>query len=258
VTLVQSRFTFGHGSSLGRVREINEDYHRVKTYQTPRGQLTFLAVADGMGGAAAGEYASKIAVDTVTEALGRYVKLLDEGKTPMPLDRVLERSIIAANKAILQFAAAEPGRDGMGTTLTIMVVLGKDAVLGHVGDTRAYLLRKGELRQISRDHSWVAEQVEKGILTPEAAENHQYRNLLSKALGTRPQIEPDIVNFTITPGDTYALATDGLHGLVSDREFFDELSGGRSPQTAVDYWIDLANQRGGHDNITVVVVKVAS
>jgi serine/threonine protein phosphatase PrpC len=247
---------FGHGSSVGRVRDSNEDYHRVKTFQTTKGPLVFLAVADGMGGAAAGEYASKIAVDVVTKAISDYVDFVANGNAAIPLEKALEKSIQAANRTIYKTALEFPERDGMGTTLTVLILYERRGILGHVGDSRAHLVRKGQVQQISKDHSWVEEQVEKGILTREQAENHQYRNLLARALGTRPQVAVDVLSFPISTGDTFILTSDGLHNQVRIDEFLDELNRGSALQMALEYFIGLANQRGGPDNITGVLAQV--
>jgi protein phosphatase len=255
---VRTGVSFGHGSSPGRVRETNEDYHRVKTYSTPSGPLVFLAVADGMGGAAAGEYASKIAIDTITKAIGDYTDFISGGRAAIPLEKALEKSILNANRQIYRMALEIPEREGMGTTLTVAILQGKSVILGHVGDSRAYMLRKGQIKQLTRDHSWVEDQVEKGFLTREAAENHDYRNLLMRALGTRPSVEPELKVVPVLPGDTFILSSDGLHGLVRDYEFAAELERASSLQSAIEYWIGLANSRGGPDNITGVVAQVGA
>lgn len=249
---------FGHGSSPGRVRETNEDYHRVKTFSTPRGNLVFLAVADGMGGAAAGEHASKIAIEVVTEAIGGYAEFVSGGGAAVPLEKALEKAILAANRTIYKASLENPSREGMGTTLTVAIVRGRELVLGHVGDSRLYLLRRGEMRQLTKDHSWVADQVDRGLMTAESALNHQYRNLLVRALGTRAKVEPDVALLDVQPGDVYLLTSDGLHGLIAPEEFQEELRRGRSLQSAIDYWISLANQRGGPDNITGVIAQVGA
>jgi protein phosphatase len=238
---------FGHGSSVGRVRDSNEDYHRVKTFQTTKGPLVFLAVADGMGGAAA---------DVVTKAISDYVEFVANGNAAIPLEKALEKSIQAANRTIYKTALEFPERDGMGTTLTVLILYERKGILGHVGDSRAHLVRKGQVQQISKDHSWVEEQVEKGILTREQAENHQYRNLLARALGTRPQVAVDVLSFPISMGDTFILTSDGLHNQVRIDEFLDELNRGSALQMALEYFIGLANQRGGPDNITGVIAQV--
>ncbi len=248
--------SFGHGSNPGRVREHNEDYHRVKQYQMTRGMLHFLAVADGMGGAAAGEFASKIVIDFITKALGDYVEFVNQGKAAIGLDKVLERSIIAANREVYKTARENPEREGMGSTLTAMVIDGDKAVLGHVGDSRAYLVRAGKIKQISKDHSWVADQVEKGILTLEQAENHQYRNMLIRVIGTKPEVAPDIQTVQLLRDDIIILSSDGMHGLVNEKEILEELNRTSALQSAIEFWIGLANTRGGPDNITCVVAKV--
>ncbi|HEX2863781.1 MAG TPA: protein phosphatase 2C domain-containing protein [Deinococcales bacterium] len=249
---------FGHGSSAGRVRETNQDYHRVKVLNTPRGPLYFLAVADGMGGAAAGERASKIAIETLTDAINRYVDFLNEGRPAVSLEKALEKAFLAANREIYREAAANPSRDGMGTTLTVLLLSGRELVLGHVGDSRCYRIRGGRISQLSKDHSWVAEQVEKGALTPEEAATHQYRNLLVKALGTRNRVEPQIVTDELQNGDMFVLCSDGLHGLVSEGELLEELGRNATLQSAIDFFIGLAESRGGPDNITAVVAQVQS
>ena len=255
---VRNAVSFGHGSSVGMVRETNEDYHRVKVFSTVKGQLVFLAVADGMGGAAAGEHASKMAIDTVTKAIEQYVEFINSGRAAIALEKALEKSILVANKQINKVGLERPERDGMGTTLTVAILQGATMLLGHVGDSRAHLVRKGQIKQISRDHSWVADQVEKGIMTREAAERHQYRNLLLQALGTKPTVTPDIKAFPVIAGDTIILSSDGLHGLVSEEEFLEELKRAGNLQTAVDYWIGLAESRGAPDNVTGVVARVGA
>lgn len=247
---------FGHGSSVGRVRETNQDYHRVKPFMTPNGALYFLAVADGMGGAAAGERASKIAIETVTNAISRYVDFLNEGRPAVSLEKALEKAFLAANREIYREAASNPSRDGMGTTLTVLLLSGRDLVLGHVGDSRCYRIRRGRITQLSKDHSWVAEQVEKGNLTLDEASAHQYRNLLVKALGTRSKVEPQVQSDTLEDADTFVLCSDGLHGLVTETELLDELQRNANLQSAIDFFIGLAESRGGPDNITAVVAQV--
>jgi len=248
----------GHGSHPGRVRESNEDYHRIKAYPTPRGTLQLVAVADGMGGAVAGEKASKLAIETLTEVLGGYVTAMQQGREVIALEKVLERGFTLANRNIHQAALYDPNLSGMGTTLTAMVFYEGRAVLGHVGDSRALLLRRGELRQITEDHSWVAEQVAKGFLTLEEAKEHTYRNIITRALGTKPQVQTDIRPLKVQPSDIFFLCTDGLHGLVEVADIMAELKGNFDPQAALDYFINLANQRGGPDNVTGIIVKVGA
>jgi len=248
--------SYGHGSSAGRVRGRNEDYHRVRLFPAPKDNLYLFAIADGMGGTAAGDLASKIAVEVLTHALSHYAVLLNGGHKVVPLEQAMERAFQAANREILREALLNPSRDGMGTTLTALVIQGWRAVLAHAGDSRAYMARQGTLKQLTRDHSWVALQVERGFLTPAQAREHDQRNVLVKALGPSKRVEPDVHSFPLEPGDAFVLSSDGLHGLVSDEELRAELSRGASLQSAAEYWISLAERRGGPDNITVVVARV--
>ncbi|MDA0700306.1 MAG: Stp1/IreP family PP2C-type Ser/Thr phosphatase [bacterium] len=237
----------GHGSRVGQVRPFNEDYHRVWQFPVPRGTIYLYAVADGMGGAAAGEVASKTAVEVLDDAFSRYAEQLSSG--------ALDKAMRLANRRVFAAAQSE-ARRGMGTALTCLAILDNRAYLGHVGDSRAYLFRGDTMFQLTKDHSWVEEQVAQGLLTPEQGEQHEWRNLITRALGTRPQVTADIIESGVKAGDVYVLASDGLHGLVKPDEIAAELRRTRDRQHAVEYMISLANERGGHDNITVVVAEV--
>lgn len=246
----------GHGSDVGRVRPFNEDYHRVWQFPVPRGTLYLYAVADGMGGAAAGEIASKIAVEVLDDAFSRYAEQLSSGARVVKVGTLIDKAMRLANRRVFAAAQSE-GRRGMGTTLTCLAMLDDRAYLGHVGDSRAYLLRGGTISQLTKDHSWVEEQVEQGLLTPQEAEQHEWRNLVTRALGTRAQVTVDLAESEVKAGDVYVLSSDGLHGLVKPEEIAAELRRTRDRQHAVDYLISLANQRGGHDNITLVIAEVS-
>ena len=255
----KANIIFGHGSSVGRVREHNEDYHRVKMMPSPRGPLAFFAVADGMGGAAAGERASKSAIEVVTKAVSDYVDFIAAGNAAVSFDKALEKAILAANRKINREALENPQFSGMGTTLTVCVIMERKLYYGHIGDSRGFLIRKGELTQFTRDHSWVAFQVEQGILTAEEAENHPNRNQLMRALGTRAQVTVDIGMMPVQAGDVFFLSSDGLHGFVHDFELLNELSRPSvNLHDAIEYFIGLANARGGLDNITAVVAQVSA
>lgn len=249
---------FGHGSSVGRVRDHNEDYHRVKTFGA-RGAVSFFAVADGMGGAAAGERASKTAIEVVTKAISDYVDFTSAGNKAIPLDKALERAMLVANKRINREALDNPELSGMGTTITACVALERQLVFGHVGDSRAYLVRNGTIQQITKDHSWVGFQVEHGIMTIEEAQNHPNRNQLMRALGTRAEVLVDTGTIHAKVGDVFLLSSDGLHGFVEDYEFLAELDRkGLNLNNAVEYFIGMANSRGGLDNITCVLAQVVA
>jgi protein phosphatase len=252
---VRPNHLVGHGSDAGRVRPFNEDYHRVWQFPVPRGPLFLYVVADGMGGAAAGEIASKTAVEVLDDAFSRYAQQLAEGVAVVPVGILIDKAIRLANRRV-HAAAQSEGRQGMGTTLTCIAILEDRAYVGHVGDSRAWLFRGGTIYQLTRDHSWVEEQIEQGILTPEEAEDHEWRNLITRALGTRPHVVPDIIESDVQPGDVFVLASDGLHGQVKAHEISAELERTRDRQHAADYLIALANERGGPDNITLIIAEV--
>lgn len=247
----------GHGSDVGRVRPLNEDYHRVWQFAVPRGTLFLYAVADGMGGAAAGEVASKTAVEVLDDAFSRYAAELSAGKQVVSVGSLIDKALRLANRRVYQASQTE-GRRGMGSTLTCVAILDGKAYLGHVGDSRAYMVRGGTIYQLTKDHSWVEEQLEKGLLTAEEAEGHEWRNLITRVLGTRPHVAPDVIETDARPGDVFVIASDGLHDLVTPEEIFEELQRTRDRQHVVDFLISKANERGGPDNITLVVAEVAS
>ena len=246
----------GHGSDVGRVRPLNEDYHRVWQFPVPDGVLTLLAVADGMGGAAAGEVASRLAVQVLSESFSRYAAVLKGGQALVGVDKLTEKALRLANRRVYAAAIASAGRRGMGTTLTTVAILRNKAYLGHVGDSRAYLVRGERIYQLTKDHSWVEEQLERGLLSETQAKDHEWRNLITRALGTRPQVAPDIVELEVQGGDVFVISTDGFHGLVAPEEILTEVKRTANRQALVEYLIALANERGGPDNITLVIGEV--
>jgi serine/threonine protein phosphatase PrpC len=247
----------GHGSDVGRVRPLNEDYHRVWQFPLADGELTLLAVADGMGGAAAGEVASKLAMEVLDESFSRYVEEMRAGNPVVGIDKLTEKAMRLANRRVYGAAIKHQGRRGMGTTLTCVAVQGKHAYVGHVGDSRAYMVRGDKIYQLTKDHSWVEEQIDKGLLSEDEAEEHEWRNLITRALGTRPQVAPDVIEIAVQTGDVFVISTDGLHGLVKPEEILTEVQRTANRQLSVEYLISLANDRGGPDNITVVIAEVA-
>ena len=238
------------------MRPLNEDYHRVWQFPLADTYMTLLAVADGMGGAAAGEVASKAAMEVLDESFSLYAKTLREGKAVVGVGKLVDKAIRLANRRVYAAAVTVEGRRGMGTTLTLVAVHGSKAYLGHVGDSRAYLVRGDKIYQLTKDHSWVEEQLEKDFITEEEAKVHEWRNLITRALGTRAQVAPDIAELTVHKGDIFIISTDGLHGLVSPEEMLAELKRTTDRQSAVEYLIGLANERGGPDDITLVIAEV--
>lgn len=247
----------GARTDVGRVRQNNEDnYCALLAPNTPRGVGGVLAVADGVGGHQAGERASQMAVEGVTRLLGKNSASAGRGLSVKQREKQLREAAIKINGDV--FAAADTvSSRGMGTTLSIAVVEGKTVSIGHVGDSRVYLQRNGSLKQITPDHSWVAEEIERGTMTREEAARHPRRNLLTRAVGTQPEVEPSTLSVSLEPGDILMLCSDGLHGLVKDDRIAAVLSS-KEPDQAVKVLVDMANSAGGTDNVTVIVAKVVS
>jgi PPM family protein phosphatase len=236
------------GSDVGRVRAGNEDAYLVDPLHG-----VFL-VADGMGGHAAGEIASAVAAEAVGRTLVRGVA---EGLQADDLAQALSDSIHAAHHAILAYSSAHPDTVGMGTTLTALVVCDDGTFrLGHIGDSRMYVMRHGKLAQVTRDHTWVQKEVDAGRLTERAARSHRLSHILTRALGADSADDPDLMAGTFLPGDLILLATDGLTGMISDRTIRRILSHTDPLGEQVDALIDAANGRGGRDNITAVLVRI--
>jgi len=231
---------FAAGSHKGLIREGNED----SGYAGPR----LLAVADGMGGAAAGEVAS-------SEVLGSIVRL-DEDVPGADLLTLLNDAVQGANERLRQMVEEDPQLEGMGCTLTAMLWTGQRMGLVHVGDSRAYLLRDGSLSQITQDHTWVQRLVDEGRITPEEAETHPQRSLLMRALDGRGQVEPDLSIREVRAGDRYLICSDGLSGPVSHQTLEETLGSFYSPEQTVQELIQLALRGGGPDNITCIVADV--
>jgi protein phosphatase len=233
-------------SHVGRQRAGNEDAYVARP--------PLYAVADGMGGARAGEVAARMAVATLTELLA---PLPSEAETPTAAEAAerLAAAVAEANARIFSAAANDAARSGMGTTLTALLLLDDTALIAHVGDSRVYLLRGGELSQVTDDHSLVAEMVREGRLAADEARLHPYRSVLSRALGTEPQVEIDELRIEVRPGDVLLLCSDGLSGPVPADEIQKALAVA-DPHKAARRLIDEALHHGGPDNITAVVVQV--
>jgi protein phosphatase len=234
-------------TDVGVIRSGNEDSYRMVP---DRG---IFVVADGMGGHAAGEVASDMAVRIVSDELRSLRGLSDE--------QVAERmrtSIRAANGAIFQRTLTEHDKRGMGTTVTALTLYETRFLIGQVGDSRAYLLREGKLSQLTKDHSYVQEQVDAGYLTPEQARTHPYSNVITRCVGANSDVMPDIYVGTVKPRDVFLLASDGLTGMLEDYQLAELLSPERMPQEEVDALIAEANRHGGLDNITAIIVRVDS
>jgi PPM family protein phosphatase len=226
-------------SDVGRQRSINEDDLVV--------QPPFFAVADGMGGAKAGEVASALAA-------GAFEGETHSGEAP---ETQLVRILREANRRIYDLASSDDSHRGMGTTLTAAMVHGDEVSIGHVGDSRAYLLRDGKLDQLTRDHSLVAELERSGQISPEAAEHHPQRSIITRALGPEPDVQVDTFTLTARDGDVLLISSDGLTSMISDDEVSSILRSGGELDAAADGLVRAANQSGGRDNITVVLFRLA-
>ncbi len=228
-------------SHLGRQRQGNEDRFFARA--------PIFVVADGMGGAQAGEVASRIAAGAF-EKRGRL-------NTEEPAEGQLEQIAQAANREIHRLAQEDSSRAGMGTTLTAATVRGNEVALGHVGDSRAYVLRDGQLKRLTKDHSLVEELRRQGRLTEEQAEEHPQRSIITRALGPEPNVNVDTMTFPAKDGDVFLLCSDGLTTMVSDDEIRQILTEARSLRSAVSKLVEAANRGGGRDNITAVAFRVA-
>jgi serine/threonine protein phosphatase PrpC len=205
------------------------------------------AVADGMGGHSAGQIASELALKTTVRAY--YAD-------PSPVvEESLRQALQQANALIFDAARAIAERSGMGTTMTSLIIRGEEAFIAQVGDSRCYLLRDGDLRQVTDDHSWVNEQVKRGGLTEEEAAASPFKNVITRSLGNAPNVDVDVFTEQIEIGDVFLLCSDGLTGEVSDDEILGVLSGA-SPSQAAWGLVDLALEHGGRDNVTVLIVAV--
>ena len=245
----------GYETHIGMVRSSNQDsFCALLAPDAPLGSDALLAVADGMGGRPAGDVASALAIEKLLSHLQDADKrqALDDGQRA----GLLGEAMHALNLDVFQ-AATKPETRGMGTTLTVAMVAGSSLVIGHVGDSRVYLLRGGQLHQPSTDHNWAEEEIRRGHLTRDAARTHPGRNMLTRAIGTSPQVEVDVLALRAQAGDTVLLCSDGLHGLVPDEDISAVLQA-QPPPEAAKTLVDEANRRGGHDNVTVVIARIGS
>ncbi len=250
------RIVSGGVTDVGRVRTNNEDCYRIVAPQN------LFVLSDGMGGEAHGEVASALAVETVVK------HCLDAEANPASLvlgemqpgwcakTKRLSTAVHLANENIFKSAEENPERHGMGATLTAAWIDGTKLSIAHVGDSRAYLLRSGSLLQLTRDHSLVAEQVRRGILTAAEAEESEMQSVLLRALGAQPEIEVDAEEHILFPRDVLLLCCDGLTRMVTEPEIAGTLQAETNPTSAAEKLIALANERGGLDNITVIVVRL--
>lgn len=242
-------------SDVGKRRVSNEDSYFHDD------NVGLYAVADGMGGHAAGEVASQEAIDTVRGMVRQGEGLLRsvEGGDHSPealwrMGRLLESAVQAATYMVFGIAQSEPDQAGMGTTLSALLLCGRYGVTAQVGDSRVYMVRNGKVAQLTEDHTLIAWQVKQGLISESEAQHSPHKNVITRAVGSREYVQVDTHFFQIEPGDVFVICSDGLHGYLRDEEIPDITMLG--PESAVRRFIDIANARGGRDNITTIVVTV--
>jgi len=251
------KITYKGITDVGRKREANEDCFAI----VPEDSL--FVVADGMGGHTAGEVASRLAVTAIADFIASTRR---DAEITWPYDydasmsvegNRLKTAIRLANQRILDTISIKKDLEGMGTTLVGAIVADGKVCVGHVGDSRAYLIRDGVLRQLTSDHSWVNEQVKLGFLTKNDASRHPFRNVVTRALGSREDIVVDMVEQALRRGDRLLLCSDGLNTMLADEEIAGAMTGsGANVETAARALVAAANEKGGEDNVTVILLQV--
>lgn len=238
---------YAAGTDRGLLRDINEDSYMI----IPGCSDTSCAfvIADGLGGHNSGEIASRMAVEYIRDNLDAAGCFDGENASEK-----LEALVKKVNTAVYERSLGGAEVSGMGTTLTMAVITGSILTAAHVGDSRLYLIRNGVIRQLTDDHSYIGELVRQGKLTREEAEKHPRKNIITRAIGSCPELEVDIISHRIEADDIYVLCTDGLTNMVSESEIV-EIVSGSEPETACARLIEAANRQGGEDNITVIVIK---
>jgi protein phosphatase len=230
-------------TDVGKLREANEDSFLVEDEN--------FAVADGMGGHQAGEVASSLAIDILKKQAGKFKK----GQTPQAIQKMLKEAVDEANSAIIKKGELRSDYLGMGTTLTAFHLADKRIFLVHIGDSRAYLIRNGNITQLTQDHTLVADMVRKGEISEELARVHPLKNILTRALGADINAEADLLSEEVQTGDKILLCSDGLNSMLKDEEILAIVSETESLDDVCQRLTEAANANGGEDNITVVLVE---
>ena len=244
-------------TDVGRKRNHNEDSFLIDD------ELKLYVVADGMGGHAGGGTASRIAVETIDRELRNsrqgndspFLSIAPLQESPLP--EIIRNAVESACVAIFNAAQEDPRLAGMGTTVIALLVKDEHAFFAHVGDSRAYLIRGDLIQQISEDHSLVNEQIKAGMITPEEAKHSRYKNIITRSVGFEEDVQVDVMGLLLEPGDVFVLCSDGLANMVDDEELRDIVRATPLEETPKKL-VELANERGGDDNITVIVVQTAA
>ena len=234
-------------TDIGKAREINQDYYYTSS---PQEKVELCILADGMGGYKGGEIASKLATEAVKKYIQDNFDKIEKQKNEIL--ELLKNAIQYANMVVYEKSKERQDLEGMGTTLEVFLIYNNKAYTGHIGDSRIYRIRKGVMRKLTKDHSYVQQLVEDGKITREEANTHPKKNMLTKALGCTIYIEPDLRVRNFEPGDIFIMCSDGLTNMVKENELFEIVTSG--PEKAPDILIETANEAGGYDNITVVII----
>ena len=236
-------------SDVGKIRDINQDAY----YYIEDDKLPIFIVADGMGGHKAGEVASNLAISTIIRHYeSSKQKILSK---EMFIPQFLNESVELANDNLIEEASGDDELKGMGTTVTMCLILDNEVYIGHVGDSRAYLLRNGELSQITQDHSLVGELLRIGSITKDEAVNHPKKNIITRALGSNPKINVDVFNRELQNDDKIILCTDGLTNMVTEEKILEILLSSEIPSAVCSTLVNISNEAGGIDNTTIMIIK---
>ncbi|NLM09723.1 MAG: Stp1/IreP family PP2C-type Ser/Thr phosphatase [Clostridiaceae bacterium] len=238
-------------SDKGIIREQNEDFWNI--ILDMNGNPQAFIVADGMGGHQAGDIASKMAVESISKSISCYLEKKNAGNT---IEQVLTEAINKANEVIFQYALDNLNGSSIGTTLTAGLLCNGKLTIAHIGDSRFYLIRNETIEKLTRDHSFVGELVEKGILDQEEAKVHPLRNQITRALGYEKEVQIDFYSLDVMPDDIYLFCTDGLTMKLSSDELLSMLREEKDLNIILRNMVALANERGGDDNITAIAVKI--
>ena len=235
-------------SDIGKAREINQDYYSIPK---PEDKLPLFILADGMGGYNGGEIASSLATTSAKSYIENNFDKIEHNKEAIL--ELMKNAIEYANMVVFEKSKQEPNLEGMGTTLDICFIYNNKVYIGHVGDSRIYRIRGELIRKLTKDHSYVQQLVEDGKITRQEAEHHPKKNMLLKALGCTAYVEPDLRARNMETGDILLMCSDGLTNMVAEKEIYRVVK--ENPGISAKVLVDLANEAGGYDNITVVIIK---
>lgn len=243
----------GGATDVGKVRQQNEDQFHVDN------DIGLYVVCDGMGGHAAGDVASTLAVQSAVAAIARHRQSIDAARSgslaPAALIPHIEAAVHEASQTVYQTATSERGKAGMGCTLSLLLAVGSTAIVAHVGDSRVYLWRNGSASQLTQDHTYTAELVRAGVIRPEEAEEHPFASVLLRSIGTQPAVQVDTLALDVLPGDRFLLCSDGLTRYVHELSWLAAELGKNPLGNIASDLVDHAREAGGSDNITVVIVE---